>query len=176
MVYRKARMTDVKQIQHLINAYAEQGLMLPRPLAKIYEGLRDFMVAEEDGRVIGVGALHIVWEDLAEVRALAVAPGHERRGHGRALVQALVEEARALGIRRVFALTYQPGFFERCGFAVVSKESLPHKVWGECINCPKFPNCDEVAMLRTLEQDGAPAAASDPVAGAMLGEVLRVPF
>ncbi len=146
-VIRKARMGDVPEIQRLINSYAEQGLMLPRPLVMLYESLRDFMVAEEDGRIIGAGALHIVWEDLAEVRALAVAPDRERRGVGRSIVKRLLEEARALGINRVFALTYRPGFFEKCGFQVVSKELLPHKVWGECINCPKFPKCDEVAML-----------------------------
>lgn len=151
LTYRKARMGDVPAMQQLINHYAAQGLMLPRSLVSLYESLRDFTIAEEEGRVIGVGALHIVWDDLAEVRALAVAPGHERRGHGRNLVHRLLEEARALGIGRVFALTYQPAFFARCGFRPVPKESLPHKVWGECIHCPKFPNCDEVAVVRELD-------------------------
>jgi len=150
LTYRKARMGDVPEMQRLINHYAAQGLMLPRSLVSLYESLRDFTVAEEDGRIVGVGALHIVWDDLAEVRALAVAPGHERQGHGRAIVDHLLDEARALGIGRVFALTYQPEFFARCGFHPVAKESLPHKVWGECIHCPKFPNCDEVAMLKEL--------------------------
>lgn len=149
-VYRKARIGDVPRMQQLINVNAEKGLMLPRPLAMLYEGLRDFVVAEEDGEIVALGALHIVWKDLAEVRALAVAPGRERRGYGRGIVNRLLEEARELGIGQVFALTYQPGFFEKCGFTVVDKNTLPHKVWGECINCPKFPNCDEVAVLRKL--------------------------
>lgn len=147
VIYRKARIGDVATIQRLINSYAEKGLMLPRPLVSLYEGLRDFTVAEVEGELVGAGALHIAWEDLAEVRGLAVVPGYERRGIGRGLVQVLLDEARSLGIARVFALTYQPGFFEKCGFAVVDKEALPHKVWNECIHCPKFPSCDEVAMM-----------------------------
>lgn len=143
-------MTDVREMHRLINAFAEKGLMLPRPLVLLYENLRDFYVAEEDGRIVGTAALHIVWEDLAEIRALAVAPGQEGRGIGSGLVRVLLDEAKNLGISRVFALTYQPGFFEKCGFKQVSKETLPHKVWGECINCPKFPSCDEVAVLYTL--------------------------
>lgn len=147
VVYRKARMSDVRAMQQLINRYAEKGLMLPRPLVMLYETLRDFTVAEVDGELVAAGALHIVWEDLAEVRALAVAPGWERRGIGRGLVRVLLEEARRLAVSRVFALTYQPAFFEKCGFCMVPKETLPQKVWGECINCPKFPQCDEVAVL-----------------------------
>lgn len=150
MIYRKARMADIPTMQKLINHYAQNGLMLPRPLVMLYETMRDFVVAEEEGEIVAAGALHIVWEDLAEVRALAVAPGKERCGYGKGLVEVLMEEARSLGVSRVFALTYQPGFFERCGFTTVEKEALPHKVWGECINCPKFPHCDEVAMLRQL--------------------------
>lgn len=150
MIYRKAMMADVPHMQKLINSYAQQGLMLPRPLVMLYENLRDFVVGEENGEIVAAGALHIVWEDLAEVRALAVAPGKERRGYGRGLVQVLLKEAWSLGISRVFALTYQPGFFERCGFVIVDKEGLPHKVWGECINCAKFPHCDETAMIHQL--------------------------
>jgi len=148
---RKARVEDVPRLHRLINAYAERGLMLPRSLSVLYETLRDFTVAENDGHLAGAGALHIVWEDLAEIRALAVSPDYEGRGVGRRLVEELVREAEGMGIKRVFALTYQPGFFERCGFRQVPKESLPHKVWGECINCPKFPSCDEVALVRETE-------------------------
>lgn len=150
MIYRKALMADVPHMQKLINNYAQQGFMLPRPLVMLYETMRDFVVAEENGEIVAVGALHIVWENLAEVRALAVAPGKEGHGYGKALVEVLLEEARSLGVSRVFALTYQPGFFERCGFVVVDKETLPHKVWGECINCAKFPNCDETALIHQL--------------------------
>ncbi len=150
VTFRRAKIKDVPHMQRVINGYAEKGLMLPRPLVKLYENLRDFYVAEEDGELVGVAALHIVWEDLAEVRALAVAPGKERQGIGSGLVKVLLEEASSLGVGRVFALTYQPDFFEKCGFEQTPKDSLPHKVWGECINCPKFPNCDEVAMSYNL--------------------------
>jgi amino-acid N-acetyltransferase len=150
MNIRKAKMADVPKIQSLINSYADQGLMLPRPLNMIYEGLRDFIVAENQGEIVATGALHVVWQDLAEVRSMAVAPTAAGKGFGRKLVETLLDEARALGVTKVFALTYQPGFFTKCGFFIVSKEALPHKVWKECINCPKFPNCDEIAMEREV--------------------------
>ena len=150
--FRKARMSDVEDIHRLINNYAEQGLMLARSRSMIYESLREFTVVEgEDGRFLGVGGLHIIWEDLAEIRALALEPGYLGKGIGRELVEALVDEAKQLGIKRVFALTYQKDFFARCGFSVVKKEEMSPKVWKECINCPKFPNCDEVAMIRDLD-------------------------
>lgn len=147
MLFRKARITDVENIHALITHYANQGLMLARPRAMLYEFIRDFTVAEQDGKVIAAGALHILWEDLAEVRALAVAPEYSRQGIGRGLVKTFVKESWELGIPKIFSLTYQPGFFEKCGFSLVTKEILPHKVWKECIDCPKFPNCDESAVL-----------------------------
>ncbi len=148
MKYRKAKITDVEPIHSLINDYAEKGLMLARSRAMLYESLREFTVAEDQGQVVGAGSLHIIWEDLAEIRALAVAPGYARMGVGRSLVDMFIEEAYELAIPCVFALTYQQGFFEKCGFKVVAKESLPQKVWKECVNCPKFPNCEEIAMVR----------------------------
>ncbi|HHY46841.1 MAG TPA: N-acetyltransferase [Firmicutes bacterium] len=147
---RKARITDVEDIQRLVNDYADKGLMLPRPLSLIYECLRDFVVADDGSRIVGTGALHVVWSDLAEIRALAVAQDKIKAGIGRDIVKNLLDEARALGIPRVFALTYQPGFFEKCGFRRIPKEDLPQKVWKDCINCPKFPNCDEVALIVDL--------------------------
>ncbi|WP_131917953.1 N-acetyltransferase [Heliophilum fasciatum] len=144
---RKARMNDVEAIHALISENAAEGLMLARPRSLLYESLRDMTVAEENGKIIGTGSLHILWEDLAEIRGLAIAKEGRGRGIGRAIVEALTEEARGLGLARVFALTYQDGFFAKCGFRIVSKEQLPHKVWKECIDCPKFPNCDEIAML-----------------------------
>lgn len=147
---RKARLSDVPAMQRIVNGYAEHGLMLPRPLVMLYEGLRDFVVLESEGQLIAIGALHVVWDDLAEIRSLAVAPGFEGRGFGREIVNALLDEARSLGVGRVFALTYKQGFFEKLGFHVVSKDALPHKVWGDCLNCPKFPNCDEIAVERRL--------------------------
>lgn len=151
MLYRKAKISDVEAIHKLISNYAEQGLMLGRSRALLYEGLREFTVAEIDGRVIAMAGLHIIWEDLAEVRALAVDPDYVKAGVGRGLIEQLIAEARDLEIPRLFALTYQPGFFNKCGFHQVSKDDLDRKVWKECINCPKFPNCDENAMVLDLK-------------------------
>lgn len=150
MHYRKAKISDVEAIHKLISNYAEQGLMLGRSRALLYEDLREFTVAEKDGQVIAMAGLHIIWEDLAEVRALAVDPEYVQAGVGRGLLDHLIAEARELEIPRVFALTYQPGFFSKCGFHQISKDDLDRKVWKECINCPKFPNCDENAMVLDL--------------------------
>lgn len=147
MEYRKAKITDVEPIHALITYYADRGLMLARPRTLLYESLREFTVAVDQDRVVGVGSLHIIWEDLAEIRALAVAPEYAGKGVGRGLVKNFINEARELAIPRVFALTYQDGFFEKCGFKVVDKDSLPQKVWKECVNCPKFPNCEEIAVI-----------------------------
>jgi amino-acid N-acetyltransferase len=143
---RKARIPDAKGIHKLLNAYARDGLMLSRSLSEIYEAIRDFYVFEENGSVVGTVCLHICWEDLAEVRSLAVHEQTEGRGVGRQLVQACLEEARHLGLRRVFALTYKPGFFEKMGFHLIEKSELPQKIWGDCMKCAKFPECDEIAM------------------------------
>jgi amino-acid N-acetyltransferase len=148
--FRKAKMADAESIHQLINNYAEQGLMLARSRSMIYESIREFTVVDDNGKFIGVGGLHVIWEDLAEIRALALDPACLGKGIGRQLIEALVQEAKELGVARVFALTYQTEFFTRCGFQVVRKEEMSPKVWKECINCPKFPNCDEVAMIRTL--------------------------
>ncbi|HOV79529.1 MAG TPA: N-acetyltransferase [Bacillota bacterium] len=147
MKFRKAKITDVEQIHALITHYADKGLMLARPRSMLYENLREFTIVEEENRVIGAGSLHIIWEDLSEIRALAVAPEYSGRGIGRGLVGMFIEEARELAIPCIFALTYQQNFFAKCGFRVVAKETLPQKVWKECVNCPKFPNCEEVAMI-----------------------------
>jgi len=141
-------MGDVKAIQKLIAEYARKGDMLPRSLSEIYENLRDYFVFEgEDGGVIGSAAVHIMWEDLAEVRSLAVREDFMRRGVGTKLIEACVSEAIVLGITRVFALTYKPGFFEKLGFKRVDKSELPHKIWSDCLKCSKFPDCDEVALV-----------------------------
>jgi amino-acid N-acetyltransferase len=145
---RKARMSDVKAIQQLIAEYARKGDMLPRSLSEIYENLRDYFVFEEDGgELVGSAAIHIMWEDLAEVRSLAVREGKMRRGVGTQLVESCISEAIMLGIGRVFALTYKPEFFERLGFHVVDKAELPQKIWSDCLKCSKFPDCDEVALV-----------------------------
>lgn len=150
MLFRKAAFKDVEELHKLVNDYAEKGLMLPRSRNVIYETLRDVVLAEEDGVVIGSGALHLIWNELAEIRALAVAPNYNKQGVGSRIVEKLTEEAKELGVKTLFALTYQPGFFAKHGFYEIPKEKLPHKVWKDCINCPKFPNCDETAMVKEL--------------------------
>jgi amino-acid N-acetyltransferase len=147
MNFRKAKITDVEAIHALITYYAKKGLMLARPRTLLYESLREFTIACDGGKVIAAGSLHIIWEDLAEIRALAVLPEYAGQGVGRQLVNMFLQEARELAIPQVFVLTYQQKFFEKCGFKVISKESLPQKVWKECVNCPKFPNCEEIAMI-----------------------------
>ena len=145
---RKARMSDVKGIHGLIAEYARKGDMLPRSLADIYENLRDYFVyLGEDGELVGSAAIHIMWEDLAEVRSLAVRDGKMRRGVGTQLVESCISEAIMLGIDRVFALTYKPEFFEKLGFHTVDKAELPQKIWTDCLKCSKFPDCDEVALV-----------------------------
>jgi len=143
---RKALIPDVKEIHRLLLDYARDGLLLSRSLAELYEMLRDFYVFEVDGKVVGTAALNICWEDLAELRSLAVHPDYNGRGAGKELVQACLDEARRLGLRRVFALTYKQAFFEKLGFAVIEKSQLPHKIWGDCMKCAKFPDCDEIAL------------------------------
>ena len=146
MNIRDARLADGQPIQKLLMAYVSDGIVLPRSLVEIYQAIREFKVVEEDGAITGACALHIWWENLAEVRSLAVAPGQERRGIGRTLVTAALEEAKAMGITRVFALTYKPDFFVRLGFTIVDKAELPQKIWGDCVKCVKFPQCDETAV------------------------------
>ena len=151
MKYRRATFHDVESIHKIVNNYAEKGLMLARSRNSIYETLRDFILAESEGEVVGVGALHLVWDELAEIRALAVAENVTRTGVGMAIVEQLSHDARELGVKTLFALTYQPGFFAKAGFHEVPKEQLSQKVWKDCINCSKFPNCDEIAMVRALD-------------------------
>jgi amino-acid N-acetyltransferase len=153
---RKARVADVPAIGALIEHYARQGILLPKPLGRIYQGVRTFLVWEEAGRVLGCGRLEVVWADLAEIGSLAVAEEVRGRGAGTAIVKGLLEEARDLGIPRLFALTYQVRFFERLGFKILPKEDLPQKIWKDCLACPKYDRCDEVAMERLLE--GVPLA------------------
>lgn len=145
---RKAIISDVKTIQAIVNQYAEQGQMLPRSLNELYENLRDFSVYEDDRAIIGVCALHISWDGLAEIRSLAVRPESTKKGIGKALVNHCLAEARELGAEQVFVLTYQDAFFRKMGFSAVDKKELPHKIWTDCLNCVKFPNCDETAMIR----------------------------
>ena len=147
---RKAILQDARQIHRLLLTYAKDGLVLSRSLMEIFEAIRDFYVFVEEDRVVGAAALNICWEDLAEVRSLVVDESFAGRGIGKHLVEACLSEARFLGIGRVFALTYQQAFFEKLGFSVIEKSELPQKIWGDCIKCAKFPECDEIALSRSL--------------------------
>ena len=147
---RKAQINDVKEIQKLLMKYASQGDMLSRSLSELYESLRDFYVYEDDDTLLGTAALHIVWDDLAELRSVAVAEAAGRKGLGSQLVRACISEARQIGLKRIFCLTYKPDFFAKFGFRLADKSELPHKVWGDCIKCVKFPDCDENAMILDL--------------------------
>ncbi len=147
---RRAKVSDVAELQRLINQFADRSEMLPRSLNAIYENIRDFVIMESDGRILGCCALHITWGDLAEVRSLAVEPDVQSKGYGRELVKACLDDAHDMGIPQVFALTYVPGFFEKLGFSHVDKSTLPHKIWSDCINCPKFPDCGEEAVAIQL--------------------------
>lgn len=149
---RDARMHDVKTIYNLLQHFSDKGLLLGRALSALYDQLRDFKVYVEDGQDEGAGpqgvcALHVCWENLAEIRSLAVAEEFQGKGLGTMLVKACLAEADRFGITRVFTLTYQPGFFEKLGFRHIDKGELPHKVWSDCIQCPKFPDCNEEALV-----------------------------
>jgi len=147
---RKANITDVIEIQSLINPCAEKGEMLPRALHDLYDNLRDFFVYEENGKILGACALHVSWEDLAEIRSLVVATPSRGKGSGGRLIQACLKDARDLKVKRVFALTYIPTYFMRYGFHQIDKATLPHKIWHDCLYCVKFPNCDEQAVITEL--------------------------
>ncbi|MEE8317663.1 MAG: N-acetyltransferase [Candidatus Omnitrophota bacterium] len=144
---RKATLEDIKDIQELINFYAKKDQMLPRSLNELYENIRDFFVYEKDGSILGCAALHVAWEDLAEIKSLAVAESRQKEKIGSSLVEAVFEDAKRLKVKRIFALTYVPPFFQRFGFKKVPHSELPHKIWSECIRCVKFPDCQEKAMV-----------------------------
>lgn len=146
----RARLEDVEEMKALLDDYARSGDLLARSRLALYENIRDFVVARSDGTLVGLSALHICWIDLGEVRSLAVRRDLLRRGIGKALVDRCLADAADLGLRRVFALTYQPEFFRALGFDEADKSELPHKVWQECIHCVKFPECDEIAVMREV--------------------------
>jgi amino-acid N-acetyltransferase len=149
--FRKARVSDVKGIQALLRDCASKGELLPRALTHLYKHVRDFHVAElDDGRLAACCGLTIVWEDLAEIRSLVVEDAFRGQGLGRRIVRESLGEADVLGVRRAFALTYQAEFFKRVGFVEVDKDVLPQKIWADCVHCPKYPDCDETAVLLEL--------------------------
>jgi amino-acid N-acetyltransferase len=151
MKIKKANIRDVKAIHSLINKFAKKVDMLPRSLNEIYENIRDYFICKDNERVIAVAALHILWEDLAEIRSVAVAKEYQGQGVGKKLLKNCLNEAQNLGINRVFALTYHPEYFKELGFEDIDKNDLPHKIWGDCLKCPKFPDCNEVAVIKELK-------------------------
>jgi amino-acid N-acetyltransferase len=151
MMIRKAITKEVKPIHSLLSHYAEKGVLLPRSLSELYDHLRDLYVfVDVDKTILGVCALGVCWEDLAEIRSLAVAEEHQGKRLGAQLVEKCLEEAKDLGIKKVFALTYVPRFFKKIGFQEIDKSVLPHKIWADCLKCAKFPDCDEIAMMLEL--------------------------
>jgi amino-acid N-acetyltransferase len=153
MVIQKATTADVRSIHGILAVYAEEGLLLSRPLSELYDHLRDYFVLKEAGgsEVLGVCALGICWQDLAEIRSLAVRKDHHGKGYGVKLVDACLDEARSLELKRIFTLSYIPAFFQKLGFREVEKSILPHKIWADCLKCPKFPDCDETALMLELQ-------------------------
>jgi amino-acid N-acetyltransferase len=148
---REARLPDAYKIKNLINSHASRGRMLPVSLNQVYERLRDFwVVADERGVIEGCGSLKVIWKDLGEIRSLAVRESAREKGYGKLLMDTLLDEAKRIGMKRVFVLTYIPAFFERFSFERIQKTKLPHKIWIDCINCPKFPRCDEIPLMKVL--------------------------
>ena len=148
---RKAVVDDVKKIHDIIELFAAKEAMLYRSESDIYANIRDFFVYEKDGAIVGVGAMHMSCEGMGEIRSLAVRSKHVRKGIGRAIVQACLDEAALLGLKKGFALTYKAPFFHKLKFKTISKDVLPQKVWTDCVRCVKFPHCDESAVIIELE-------------------------
>jgi amino-acid N-acetyltransferase len=150
---RKAKIKDIKAIHGLLQEYGKKGELLPRPLSVLYDHVRNFSVYvdEETDNILGCCALQFCWDDLAEIRSLAVHPNYLRKKIGSKLVEAMLLEAKSFGIKKVFALTYRQEFFEKFGFMQIEKSKLPLKIWADCIMCVKFPDCDETAMMKEME-------------------------
>ena len=157
MNIRPARVGDVQAIHDLIRTFADRKLMIRRSLGELYESIREFFVATgDDGQIIGCAALHVFWEDLAELKCLAVSKSVQGQGVGRRLLDACWDAAQELELKTVFTLTYEAGFFEKCGYHRIEKEDLPHKIWNECVRCPLFPNCTEIALIRSSAPEWQP--------------------
>ncbi|MBC8430582.1 MAG: N-acetyltransferase [Desulfobacterales bacterium] len=150
---RKATIKDIKAIHKLLQEYGDKGELLPRPLSVLYDHVRDFSVYvdEKKDRVLGCCALQFCWENLAEIRSLAVHPEHQRNKIGSKLTETVLEEAKSFAVKKIFVLTYRPGFFEKFGFLEIDRSQLPLKIWADCIMCVKFPDCDETAMLKEID-------------------------
>lgn len=150
MKIRQAKVSDVHTIHSLIGYYAEKKEMLPRSINDLYENIQELFVVEDKNKVVGCCALHVSWEDLAEIKALAIAQNYQHKGLGTKLVLTCQDKAKELDIKKVFALTFKPDFFARLGYTRISREKLPHKIWGECVKCPLFPDCGEIPLIKDL--------------------------
>ena len=164
IIIKKAQVRDVQEILDLVNGYAAADVMLPRGPQYLYENIRDFVIASDREvpvssmmetkevlhLIVGCGSLHVLWDDIAEIRALAIHPDYQHLGLGGKLVDYLIEEAKLLGIKRVYTFTLTEDFFRTMGFKRQKREELPPKMWGECSRCPKYFKCDEVGMVRVL--------------------------
>ena len=146
----KATIKDAKHIHNMINRFAKRDDMLPRALNEIYENIRDYLICIDEGKIVAIAALHVLWDDLAEIRSIAVSTRHRNKGVGKKLINRCVKDAVALGINRVFALTFHPEYFIKQGFEDIDKNDLPHKIWRDCLKCPKFPDCTESAVIKLL--------------------------
>jgi amino-acid N-acetyltransferase len=147
---RKATLADTRQIQKLVNAHASKGDMLPLSISEICEKILEFIVWEEEGELLGCCAMHPSWEDLVELRSIAVAECASKKGIGKIMVEKVLEMSRTIGAKKIFLLTYKPDFFAKFGFVIVEKDTLPKKIWSDCLKCTKFPDCDETAMQMEL--------------------------
>lgn len=150
MWIRKPEVKDVRAIYCLVNKFAKKDEMLPRSLNEIYENIRDFFICMDKNKLLGTAALHVLWEDLAEIRSVAVENRYQGKGIGKKLIEECLKEAKTLGVKRVFALTYNPEFFRKLGFKDIDKNALPQKIWGDCLKCAEFPECKEVAVIKEL--------------------------
>lgn len=155
MKVRRAVVQDIEAIHKLIDSYAKEGLLLPRTPFSLYGHIQAITVVEDEGGIIGSGSLHVLGNDLAEIRSLVVQTEKKGLGIGRVIVDSLLKEAGILGVQNVFSMTYQVGFFEKCGFHLTKKEDFPEKIWADCMNCSKFNNCDETAMLIKIDANNS---------------------
>lgn len=151
MKIKKATLKEARAIHSLVNKFAKKEDMLPRSLNEIYENIRDYFICEEEGNVAAVASLHILWNDLAEIRSVAVSKKYRGKNIGKKLIRQCLKEAKNLGAKKVFALTYYPGYFKSLGFEEIDKNDLPQKIWGDCLKCHKFPDCDESAVIKRLD-------------------------
>ena len=147
---RKAKMNDVFEMKELINSYATEGCMLPRSLDSLFTNIRDFAVMEDDGKIVGCCGVHPDWEDLGEVVSFAIDRPFTRQGKGTQLLEACIEDAKSIGLSQLFVLTSSPTFFEKKGFVAVQKEKLPWKIWADCVNCAKYPDCNSVSLVKEI--------------------------